>query len=141
MSFQRYTGSLRLPSSFVMRMLLAADISRGSVTMSSLLSADDPELAEFLRVMAPRSKTATWANDDAVPAAAKPGSVKTGRGRRVGTGSAKEAMADGEAERKDLLGAIVQGGNSRVYSEPEDDATADGESAVQKEPSRGLNRM
>mmetsp|Transcript_8890 Transcript_8890/g.26983 ORF Transcript_8890/g.26983 Transcript_8890/m.26983 type:complete len:438 (-) Transcript_8890:12-1325(-) len=31
------------------------------------LAEDDPKLAEFLQLMAPRSKAKTWANDDALP--------------------------------------------------------------------------
>jgi len=57
----------------------------------------DPALEEFLRVMQPRNKASIWANDDAVPEAAKPGAVARKR-RKISDAAAAGMGSDGEGE-------------------------------------------
>ena len=56
--------------------------------------------------MQPRNKAAVWANDDAVPDAAKAGGAVTGKRRRVadkeGEGSDGEGQGDSDEEFQDL---------------------------------------
>lgn len=56
----------------------------------------DPKLAEFLELMAPRSKKATWSNDDAVAAAA--GSASAAAVQQAVQGSDDEEYEDLEGE-------------------------------------------
>ncbi|KFM27346.1 Multiple RNA-binding domain-containing protein 1 [Auxenochlorella protothecoides] len=61
----------------------------------------DPKLAEFLELMAPRSKKATWSNDDAVAAAA--GSASAAAVQQAVQGSDDEEYEDLEAEKDRLV--------------------------------------
>lgn len=66
--------------------------------------AEDPQLEEFLRVMQPRNKAATWANDDAVPEAAKSKQIapKQAKGHAGAGRGPSGTDEEDEAEFQDL---------------------------------------
>ena len=79
-------------------------------------TAGNPELEEFLKVMQPRNKSAIWANDDAVPEAARAsGSFLNSKSRGIKKASkgAVEAGEDSEEDFQDLPGPEDIGRNGR----------------------------
>jgi hypothetical protein len=62
--------------------------------------AGDPALEEFIRVMQPRNKAAIWANDDAIPEAAKMGDAPRKK-RKLADPGAAAGGSDGEGEGDD----------------------------------------
>ena len=68
------------------------------VLSSIAYDADDPELEEFLKVMQPRSRTAIWANDDAVPDAAKLAQNQASGRKKAAVIHAAEELIDEEED-------------------------------------------
>ena len=89
-------------------------------------SADDPQLAEFLRLMQPRRAGAIWSNEDAE--LAKQSSQAAGKPRAAGKPQAGGHMAAGSGAALQPTEHVVPASRSKVAAaQPHHKGTAEGE--------------
>jgi multiple RNA-binding domain-containing protein 1 len=99
----------------------AAAAAGGAGGGGAAAAAADPQLAEFLALMAPRAAQPIWANDDAAPGAATPpGGAAAAGAERPAAGEAEKAGSDDEYVDLPARGAAGGSGGSDSEREGEE---------------------